>query len=190
MTIIKKITSNNWFYIVSLSLAINSCVSPSKIVQASNNCKLIDIDITEYKLSAINSEIANSEIQNFFESNYKYDVLNYEGQSGESDYSIERWYYKSSDVLVHIKIINEKKSINEINIIENDLKILFEKLESQSFNKDCGGCYGCSHGLLLIKNKDFFFKYHYVGDFHEDLNQIEKNKIINSIEILNFFKNQ
>lgn len=190
MTIIKKVTSSNWFYIISLSLAINSCVSPSKIVQASNNCKLIDIDITEYKLSSIKNEVANSEIENFFESNYKYDVLNYEGQSGESDYSIERWYYKSSDVFVHVKIVNEEKSITEINIVENDLKNLFKKLESQSYTKYCDGCYGCDIGLLLIKNKEFFFKYHYVGNFHKDLNQTEKNKIINSIDILNFLKNQ
>ena len=190
MTIIKKITRNNWFCIICLSLIVNSCGSTNNVAEESNNCVLLDVDISEYKLSSIKNKLANNEIENYFESNYKYDILDYVGKSGESDYSIERWFYKSSNVFVHIKIINEKKSITEIKIIENDIKFLFEKLESQSYTKYCGGCYGCDIGLLLIKNKDIFFKYHYNGIFHKDLNQTEKNKIINSIEILNFFKNQ
>ena len=188
MTIIKQISKFNWLCMIFLSLTINSCSSPVNIVKQSSNCMLISMDISEFKLSHINTEVANSEMKNFFESNYKYDVIYYKGRSGESDYVINRWYYKSSDVFVHIEIVNEKKSITEINIMENDLKILFQKLESQSYNKDCGGCYGCANGLLLIRNKELFFKYHYVGSFHEDLNQTEKDKIISSIDILNFLK--
>jgi hypothetical protein len=191
ISIIKQKSGNNWIYILSLSLILSSCKNLKNTDnQGSSAIKLYEMDFSEYNLSSSKNNIANNEIKNYFESTYKYDVLYYSGKSGDSDYSLDRWFSKSNDVFVHLKIVNEKESINEIKVTENDIKFLFDKLDSKSYMGDCNGCYGSYFGLLLIKNENKFFKYNHYGVFYNDLQQSEKEKIIHAIEIFNFFKSK
>lgn len=150
----------------------------------------MEMELNKFDLSSENNQIANAEIENFFESYQKYDILNYSGKSGETDYTINRWYFKSEGIFVHLKIINEKKYFSEIHVKENEIKYLFEKLSSESFFKVCENCYGCRNGILLIRSESIFFKYHYNGNLNLDSNATDTNKVITAIELFNYFDNQ
>ena len=191
MSIIKCL-NRNWLTLITISLILNSCNS-QKIVSTQENkkkqCVLGEMDLTEFKISSSRSYIANSEFKNDFESTNKYDVLEYSGKSGDNDYQINRWYYKSDNVFVHVIITNEVKSISEMHVKENEIRILFENLQKKSYLKVCGNCFDCGFGLLMVKNKETFFKYYYEGNFYKDLTNTDQVKIIRAINILTFLNN-
>lgn len=186
MTIIKHL-SRNWLKILVLSLLFNSCNSKKSIaIQKDSRCIIREMELTEFKISAKDSNVANLEFENFFNSINKYDILMYAGKGGELDYKIHRWILKSKNLFDHISITNGQKSVTEISINESDIKSLINKLQSNSYFKICGNCFDCENGLLLIKSDELFFKYHYDGLLYKDLNDVEKNKIIQAIDVLNF----
>lgn len=190
MIIIKHL-NKNWFFLIGLSLFFNSCCSQNIVTRQENiNCVLHEMDLTEFKISSSNSYIANNEFENYFQSTFKYDVLKYSGKSGEIDYNVDRWYYKEKDTFVHIKIASGVKSVREIYLKESEVSVLFQKLQSQSYFKVCKNCFGCENGILLLKNDEIFFKYHFDGVFNNGLSDVEKERIIKAIEVLNFFSNQ
>jgi len=190
MTIINHLNRSLFKFLI-ISFFIISCNSQRvAFVQEKENCLLIEADLTEFKISSNNSELANSEFKNFFESVNKYDVLRYSGKGGEVDYRIDRWYYKTENIFFHIRILNGIKTSTEIHLKESDIELLFEKLDSKSYSKVCSDCYDCANGIFMAKNEEKFFKYNYDGVFNSGLGDAEKERIIKAIDVLNFFSNQ
>ena len=136
------------YLVLLLFTSSYSCVGQI-IDKKIDNCLVITSD-TNFEFN-FQSDILNNEFQDLYNSIFDYDIILLKNQSGNCNYTYERWSVKGNSCH-YLEIINGEKSKSiQFKIDQSSIYNLFINFESRSIFERCTKCYDCERYVGLIK---------------------------------------
>ncbi|MDQ8140516.1 hypothetical protein [Chryseobacterium sp. CFS15] len=127
----------------------------------------------------------NNEVQDFYKSKNKYDIIVIKDKSGDLNYSFKRWK-KSEDLWEYKEVTNGKiSSVKKVEINEMDVVNLFSDFEPIGVLNICNNCFDCNRYIGLIKKDNDLFFY----QLNENIENQNDQRLINYQKIFKYFNN-
>lgn len=189
ITIIKVLNKSIFnLFLFSFSFLFFSCASQTGRTNLPNNqCKLFEDNLNRVSFSENQSDLSNIELNQFYDGENDFDIIIYNHTEGTNDYNLKRFYKSKGNDWNTITIINGDKKQSKS--VFNELEIIdyLNKVEEKAFYQYCGNCFDCTYYTFLIKKDKKIFKYYSNGIFFLGIDEIEKEKLLNYINIYDFF---